>query len=246
ADVTEQVGLAAAGFGMGCAVGDYDNDGFDDLAVTYLGGVRLYHNEPDGRGGRRVVDLPAKGGLHRPHLGTSCAWGDVDGDGLLDLYVCNYVEIDLDHYQLCVDPPPFNVKHHCPPTVFPQVTHRLFRNNGDGTFRDVSRESGIAAAPPAPGLGVVMADLDGDGRLDIYAANDLKPAYLFHNQGGGRFHEKGLVSGCGLGPHGSLVAGMGVEAGDIDSSGRPSLFVTNFFGLPSVLYLNRGGMLFEE
>jgi hypothetical protein len=100
-DVTEQSGLARAGFGMGCAVGDFDNDGYDDLVVTYLGGVVLYHNQPDGRGGRRFVDVTARAGLHDPHFATSCAWGDIDGDGLLDLYVCNYIEVDLAHYQPC-------------------------------------------------------------------------------------------------------------------------------------------------
>src|SRR5262249_29206854 len=244
-DVTERAGLARAGFGMGCAVGDFDNDGFDDLLVTYLGGLVLYHNEPDGQGGRHFVDVTARAGLRNPHWATSCAWGDIDGDGLLDLYVCNYAEVDIEHYSPCVDRET-GKNLHCPPTVFPQVAHQLYRNNGDGTFTDVSRSSGVAAVPGAAGLGVIMADLDGDGRLDIYAANDLKPAYRFRNQGGGRFREKGLLAGCALGPHGALVAGMGVEAGDVDGSGRPSLFVTNFFGLPSVLYLNRGEMIFEE
>jgi hypothetical protein len=189
--------------------------------------------------------VTAAAGLRNPHWATSCAWGDIDGDGLLDLYVCNYADVDIENYSPCVDRET-GKNLHCPPTVFPQVAHQLYRNNGDGTFTDISQSSGVAAAPGAAGLGVIMADLDGDGRLDIYAANDLKPAYLFHNQGGGRFREKGLLAGCALGPHGSLVAGMGVEAGDIDGSGRPALFVTNFFGLPSVLYLNRGRMIFEE
>jgi hypothetical protein len=244
-DVTEQVGLAHAGYGMGCAVGDYDNDGFDDLVVTYLGGVKLYHNEADGQGGRRFVDVTARSRLRDTHFATSCAWGDIDGDGLLDLYICNYIEVDLDHYTPCRNREE-GENLHCPPTVFPHVAHQLFRNNGDGTFTDISVSSGIAAAAPAPGLGVIMCDLDGDGLLDIYVANDMKPAYLFHNQGQGRFREKALLSGCALGPHASLVAGMGVEAGDIDGSGRPALFVTNFFDLPNVLYLNRGHMVFDE
>ena len=110
------------------------------------------------------------------------------------------------------------------------MSHRLFRNEGDGTFADVTEASGVAAASPAPGLGVVLTDLDGDGRIDIYAANDMRPAYLFHNQGGGKFVEKGLFSGCALGSGGESIAGMGVDAGDVDDSGRPSLFVTNFHG----------------
>jgi hypothetical protein len=244
-DITGQVGLARAGFGMGCAVGDFDNDGFDDLLVTYLGGVVLYHNEADGRGGRRFVDVTEKAGLRDPHWATSCAWGDIDGDGYLDLYVCNYVDVDIDHYQACEEPK-LKVRHQCPPTVFPQVKHQLYRNNRDGTFTDVSGASGIAAAPPAPGLGVIMTDLDGDGRIDIYVANDLKPSYLFHNQGNGRFVEKGLESGCALGPLARMMSAMGVEAGDVDGSGRPSLFVTDFYHNGSVLFRNRGRLTFQD
>jgi hypothetical protein len=244
-DVTEQVGLARAGFGMGCAVGDYDNDGWDDLVVTYVGGIVLYHNEPDGKGGRRFVDVTAKAGLHNPHWGTSCAWGDIDGDGLLDLYVCNYCEVDFDHYPDC-RVAQTGRRQVCAPIYFRSVAHKLFRNNGNGTFTDVSRPSGIAAALPAPGLAVLLADLDGDGRTDIYVANDLKPSYLFHNQGGGRFIEKAILSGCGLDFMGGELAGMGIDAGDLDGSGRPSLFVTNFQNRPNMLYLNRGGLRFED
>jgi hypothetical protein len=243
-DVTEQVGLARAGFGMGCAMGDFDNDGFDDLVVTYLGGLVLYHNEPDGKGGRRFVDVTARAGLTDSHWATSCAWGDIDGDGFLDLYVCNYCEVDLDHYPVCKQD---NGKlYTCPPFQFPAVTHRLFRNNGNGTFTDISESSGIAKAPPAPGLGVLMTDVDGDGKPDIYVANDLKPAYLFHNRGGGRFEEKALFSGCALGPAGQPISGMGVEAGDLDGSGRPWLFVTNFQNEPNIVYRNRGQLTFDD
>jgi hypothetical protein len=244
-DVTEEVGLARGGFGMGCAVGDYDNDGWDDLVVTYVGGVVLYHNEPDGKGGRRFVDVTAKSGLRDAHWATSCAWGDVDGDGLLDLYVCNYCEVDFDHYPDC-RAERTGRRRICPPIYFPSVTHRLFRNNGGGKFTDVSTQSGVAGVLPAPGLAVLMADLDEDGKLDVYVANDLKPSYLFHNQGGGRFVEKAILSGCGLDFMGSELAGMGIDAGDLDGSGRPSLFVTNFQNRPNMLYLNRGGLRFED
>ncbi len=244
-DVTEKVGLARAGYGLGCAVGDYDNDGFDDLLVTSWGYVVLYHNEPDGQGSRRFVDVTTKAGLRNPHMATSGAWGDIDGDGFLDLYICNYVEMDLDKYPVC-ETGPGRVKYTCQPFLFPAAAHQLYRNNGNGTFTDISVSSGVAAAPPAPGLGVILVDLDGDGRLDIYVANDMKPAYLFHNQGGGRFVEKAVFSGCGLGPGGRDVAGMGVEAGDIDGSGRPSLFVTNFQNEPNLLYRNRGGLAFDD
>lgn len=137
----------------------------------------------------------------------------------LDLYVCNYAEVDLAKYSVC-EHGPKKIPFSCPPWNFPAVSHRLYRNTGDGTFADVTEASGIAAASPAPGLGVVLTDLDGDGRIDIYVANDLRPAYLFHNQGGGRFVEKALFSSCGLGSSGENIAGMGVEAGDVDGSGR--------------------------
>ena len=245
-DVTAETGLTHTGYGLGCAVGDYDNDGWDDLIVTYLGGVVLYHNEPDGKGGRHFVDVTKKAKLdNNPHLATSCAWGDIDGDGLLDLYVCNYVEIDFKNYPDCGTTTDGQRKM-CSPMYFPAVSHRLYRNQGDGTFSDVSVASGIASVPPAPGLAVLVTDLDGDGRLDIYVANDMKPAYLFHNQGGGKFVEKALLSGCGLDLSGGEVAGMGIDAGDVDGSGRPSLFVTNFQHRPNMLYLNRGGMRFQE
>jgi enediyne biosynthesis protein E4 len=209
----------------------------------------LYHNEPDGQGGRRFVDVTARAGLdNNPHLATSCAWGDIDGDGLLDLYVCNYVEVDFAHYPECNDAET-GQRMLCPPTYFPNVAHRLYRNQGDGTFRDISASFGIAAVTPAPGLAVIMTDLDGDGRLDIYVANDLKPSYLFHNQrdqAGPRFVEKGFLSGTALDSMGLPLAGMGIDAGDLDGSGRPSLFVTNFQQRPSMLYLNRGGLRFED
>ena len=243
-DVTVAVGLARAGFCMGCAVGDYDNDGFDDLFVTSWGGVVLYHNEPDVQGERRFVDVSSAAGLNNPHWGTSCGWGDVDGDGDLDLYVCNYAEVELAKYPVC-EHGPKKVIFSCAPWYFASVSHRLYRNEGDGTFVDVSEASGIAGASPAHGLGVVLTDLDGDGRIDIYVANDLRPAYLFHNQGDCRFIEKALLSGCALGSSGENIAGMGVDAGDVDGSGRPSLFVTNFHFSQNVLYLNAGGLQFH-
>jgi hypothetical protein len=246
-DVTQAVGLAGrAGYGMGCAVGDYDNDGWPDLVVTYLGGIALYHNEPDGQGGRRFREVTQAAGLAGAQgWCTSCAFGDVDGDGFPDLYVCRYVVLDLDHYPPCTDEHT-GLNASCPPTQFPHQTHLLFHNNGNGTFTDVSESSGVANAPPAPGLAVVMVDLDGDGLLDIYVANDMKPAYLFHNQGGGRFVEKALLQGCGMGPSGTGVSGMCAEAGDIDNTGRPSLFVTNFYNRPNVLYRNLGNLFFQE
>jgi hypothetical protein len=238
-DVTAKAGLTRSEFGQGCAVGDFDNDGFDDLVVTHLGGIVLYRNNGDGT----FTDITKKAGLHNPHWGTSCGWGDIDGDGFLDLYVCNYVAVDVDRYPECVAD---GRRFVCPPPSFPHVFHRLFRNAGNGAFTDITMSSGVGSAPPSPGLGVVLTDLDGDGKLDVYVANDLKAQYLFHNLGGGRFEEKGTRAGCGLGPFGQPVSGMGVEAFDADGSGRPSLFVTNFQNEPNVLYRNRGNLKFSE
>lgn len=244
-DVTKQVGLDVSGMGMGCAVGDYDNDGFDDLVVTYLDHVSLFHNVPDGKGGRRFVDVTADSKISDPHWATSCAWGDIDGDGLLDLYICNYVEIDLKNYKPCISPET-HTPYNCPPTVFPYTTHKLFRNNGNGTFTDVSESSGIASAKPGGGLAVAFIDLDGDGKIDIYVANDMENAYLFKNMGGGRFKELGPQTGTALMPNGRRMAGMGIGVGDIDNSGRPSLLVSNYQDEPTMVFLNRGNMIFRE
>ena len=243
-DVSEVVGLAKTGFGMGCAVGDCDNDGYDDLVVTYWNGICIYHNEPDGHNGRRFVDVTTMAGLNNPHWATSCGWGDIDNDGDLDLYVCNYAEVDLAKYPRC-EHTATKLLFSCPPFSFESVAHKLFRNDGDLTFTDITESSGIADASPAPGLGVVLTDLDRDGLIDIYVANDMRPAYLFHNQGGGRFIEKALLSGCGLGSSGENIAGMGVDAADVDDNGLPSLFVTNFHFKQNVLYRNTGGLLFD-
>lgn len=243
-DVTVQAGLNCSGFGQGCAVGDLDNDGYDDLAITYLGRIQVLHNQPDGRGGRRFIDVTSRSPIVHPHWATSCGWGDVDGDGWLDLYVCNYVELNPANPLVCKNPQS-GLAISCSPTAYPHTTHRLYRNNGDGTFRDVSVASAIASAPPGPGLGVVLTDLDGDGKIDIYAANDMKPAYLFHNQGNGSFKEIAFQAGCSLGPNGTAMAGMGVVAADLDGSGRPSLFITNFQNEPNILYLNTGKLSFN-
>lgn len=246
-NVSAETGLNLTAFGVGCAVGDYDNDGFDDLFITNLSSVTLLHNETDSRapGGRRFRDVTHEAGLANRHWGTSCAWGDLDGDGRLDLYVCNYVVIDPEHPQTCRQDER-GPQVACSPAVFPLVNHVLYRNLGGGRFEDVSQSSGITRARPAPGLGVVIADLDEDGRPDIYVANDMSESHLFHNLGGMKFEERATRSGAGLGPGGSRIAGMGIALGDFDGSFRPSIVVTNYQDGPNVLFLNRGKMLFDD
>jgi hypothetical protein len=245
ADVTERVGLNKTGYGMGCAVGDFNNDGYDDLVVTYYRGVTLFENRPDGSGGRRFADVTRAAKIDDPHWATSCGWGDIDGDGRLDLYMCNYVEVNLDDYKPCVNEKA-GENFICPPTIFPKTAHRLYRNNGDGTFADVTQSSGIGSAPPGGGLAVVLLDLDGDGKTDIYVANDLGQAYLFQNLGGGKFTDRGMLSGAVIDANGRFMAGMGIAAGDLDGSHRPSLVVTNYQDEPDMVFLNQGKMRFRE
>jgi len=246
-DVTTRTGLNRTGYGQGVAVGDYDNDGFDDLAISYFGKLELLHNVADSAapGGRKFVDVSAAARIANPHWGTSLAWGDLTGDGKLDLYVCNYCEIDLERYQPCWNEAK-GANFICPPTVFEKVPHKLFTNNGDGTFTDATATSGIAGAAPGGGLAVVILDLDGDGKQDIYAVNDLGPAFAFQNLGGGKFKERGMLSGAGLDRNGRFMAGMGIAAGDIDGSSRPSLAVSNYQDEPTEIFLNKGNFAFTE
>ncbi len=250
-DVTAATGLGKQVFGMGAAVGDIDNDGFDDVVVTHLGGISLFRNVADSRAGRRFEDITDSAGLAGTnlHWATSCAWGDLDGDGLLDLYVCNYVQTDPANPVVCRNRDT-NVAHSCPPTAYPATTHRLYRNLGGSRFADVSVSSGVATIDPAAGLAVAIVDLDADGRADIYVANDMNPAYLFHNQtpAGGplKLVERAGLAGCSLGPGGAAMSGMCAEVADVDGSGRPALFVTNFQGQPNVLFQNLGRLQFSE
>ena len=246
-EVSKAVGLDRAGFGQGCAVGDYDNDGFDDLVITYFGAISLFHNVPDpaAPGGRRFEDVTVGSKLENPHWGTSCAWGDLDGDGKLDLYVCNYVVSDPLKPLLCTDGNKA-IPVACNPSSFPHVHHKLFQNRGNGQFSDVTQSSGLGSISPEPGLGVAILDLDGDGKPDIYVANDLGHAYFLHNLGGMKFEEIALRTGTALGPGGTRMSGMGVTAADLDGSGRPSLFVTNFQRSPNVAFFNRGNLKFDD
>ncbi len=243
-DVTAQVGLDRPLFySHGCAVGDYDNDGWPDLFVTGYGAFCLYRND---RG--KFVDVTAKSGLSYagPPLtkggaeagwSTSAAWGDLDGDGFLDLYVTHYVDWSFENHPRCPGYVPHQPVAICSPRAFKAMPDALYFNNGKGGFRDVSRESGLQ--PGGKGLGVLLADLDEDGKLDVYVANDTTANFLYLNKAG-RFQEAGFSRGVAYDGQGVAQGSMGVDAADYDGSGRFSLFVTNFQNEAHALYRNLG------
>jgi hypothetical protein len=226
-DVTQQAGLANAGdgnYGMGVAVGDYDNDGYPDLYVTSYGKNILYHNNGDGT----FTDVTAKAGVAGGGWSVSAGFFDYDNDGKLDLFVTRYMDWDTKHNKNCGG----NYHTYCPPEEFPATTNILYHNNGDGTFTDVSQRSGIAAKK-GRALGVAFADYDGDGFTDIFVANDGMQQYLFHNNGNGTFTEVGLEAGAALSQDGRRLSGMGVVFQDYDNDGKPDVIVTE---LPREIY----------
>jgi hypothetical protein len=226
-DVTREAGLADAGdgnYGMGVAVGDYDNDGFPDLYVTSYGKNILYHNNGDGT----FTDVTAKAGVAGGGWSVSAGFFDYDNDGKLDLFVTRYMDWDTKHSKNCGG----NYHTYCPPEEFPSTTSILYHNNGDGTFTDVSQRSGIAAKK-GRALGVAFADYDGDGFTDIFVANDGMQQYLFHNNGNGTFTEVGMEAGTALSQDGRRLSGMGVVFQDYDNDARPDVIVTE---LPREIY----------
>jgi hypothetical protein len=251
-DVTDEVGLGHVGCGQGVAVGDIDNDGFPDLFLTCYGKPNvLYHNISDGKGGRRFEDITSKAGMSshpdwkdRPNFSTSAAFLDFDNDGLLDLFVCSYAKVDLDHYPRCISTHSGR-RFSCPPTLFEGTRCLLYRNNGNGTFTEVGHEAGIDDTN-AKALGVVTLDLDDDGRIDIFVANDGMPNFLFRNLGQGKFESIGPRSGCAVNLVGSRQAYMGVDADDLDGDGRPDLFVTAFSQETNTFFRNEGGSSFLD
>jgi hypothetical protein len=238
-DVTAAAGVGHTGYGLGCAVGDVDNDGWPDLYVTNLGANVLYRNLRDGA----FEDITDTAGVAVPGFNTSCAFADFDGDGLLDIYVARYAEYDVATHVPCVRD---GVSVYCHPHVYAGAPDVLLRNVGDGTFEDISGPSGVASLPPSHGLGVAVGDVDGDGDLDVYVANDLDPNFLLLNQGDGTFVDGGLFAGVATSEVGAAEAGMGVAMADYDNDGDLDIAVTNFQYETYSLYRNDGDAMFTD
>ncbi len=241
-DVTETAGVRAEGlFGMGVAVGDYDNDGFPDLFVLGYGRCILYHNNGDGT----FRDVTAHAGVaNQGRWGSSAAWFDYDNDGRLDLVIANYVDWSPDRNFYCGSQGP-GLRSYCHPDDYHGQAPTLYRNNGDGTFRDVSKSSGLASKP-ANGLGVVTFDYDNDGWQDIFIANDSMANSLFHNNRDGTFTELAYEAGVAVSSDGAAEAGMGTDAADTTGDGSMDLVVTHLDLQLARLYRNLGGGMFED
>jgi len=229
-DATEKAGLKGVGYGMGVAVGDYDNDGYEDLYVTAYGGNKLYHNNGDGT----FTDVTETAGVAGNGWSTSAAWADLDNDGFLDLVVLRYLQWDFadiwcgEHRE--------GYRSYCHPDTFPSVTPLVYHNDGKGHFTEVSQKIGFTK--PAKGLGVALADYDHDGNIDLYFANDSMVEHLYHNKGNGQFEEIGLASQVAVDADGRTYAGMGVDFADYNNDGWPDLVVTDLANQRYALYSN--------
>jgi len=247
-DVTRQAGIAgntganAKSYKTGVAVGDFDNDGFLDVYVTAFGPNILYRNNGNGT----FTDVTATAGVAGAPTdwSTSTGFFDYDHDGDLDLYVANYLNYKLTDNPYCGFQKP-GYRMYCSPTIFDGTPDRLFRNNGNGTFTDVSKTAGVAN-PSGKGLGVAFCDVDGDGLTDVYVANDQVRNFLYRNNGNGTFRDIAYGAGVGFDGEGKPQAGMGTDCGDIDGDGRPEIFVTNFEDELDTLYKNLGNATFQD
>ena len=246
-DVTEKAGLHALGWACGVCIGDYNNDGFDDIFCTYFGQNILYRNNGDGT----FTDVTKAAGLtnDQPRWGAGCAFLDYDRDGHLDLFVSNYVRFNLEKAPVPGASSNCNfrgISVECGPRGLPTGHHSLYKNNGDGTFTDVSQQAGISPFTQCYGMTVIAADLDEDGWTDIYVACDSTPSLLFMNNHDGTFREEGVLRGVALSDDGEEQAGMGVGVGDYDLDGHLDLFKTHFTDDSNVLYHNDGKGNFDD
>jgi len=240
-DVTEASGLCSHGYGMGVAIGDYNNDGCADVFITHFGAPnQLFRNNCDGT----FTDVTRQAGVAgNGHWGSSATFVDYDRDGLLDLYVANYVDYRIEDNRKCYAST--SARDYCAPSAYKPVPGVLYHNRGDGTFEDVSVKSGITRAYGA-GLGVMAVDLDGDGWPDIYVANDGNPNQLWINQKNGTFKNEADLRGCAVNADGVAEAGMGVDIADLDGNGTEDIFLTHLTREKSTLFVNRGTGYFED
>ena len=235
-DVTEKAGLQGIGYGMGVAVGDYDNDGFEDLYVAAYGGNRLYHNNGNGT----FTDVTQKAGVAASGWSTSAAWVDLDGDGFLDLVVLRYLNWDFD--DVWCGEHKAGYRAYCHPDYFKPISPVVYHNNKDGTFTEVTEKLGLAK--PGKGLGIAIVDYDRDGHIDFFVANDSMVEFLYHNKGDGTFEDVALVSGVAVDIDGRTFAGMGVDFADYNNDGWPDIVVTDLANQRYALYQNDGDGLF--
>ena len=231
-DVTEKAGLQGVGYGMGVAVGDYDNDGYEDLYVTAYGGNKLYHNNGDGT----FTDVTDEAGVDGSGWSTSAAWVDLDGDGLLDLVVLRYLTWDFE--DIWCGEHKEGYRAYCHPDFFKPIAPLVYHNDGNGHFTEVSEKIGLAK--PGKGLGIGIADYDRDGHIDLFVANDSMSEFLYHNKGDGTFEEIALVSGVAVDAEGHTFAGMGVDFADYNNDGLPDLVITDLASQMYALYRNNG------
>lgn len=243
-DVTEKAGVAGAGYGMGVAVGDYDNDGWPDLFLANVTANQLFHNNRDGTFSEITLRTGLAGAEYKgvKMWAVAAGWFDYDKDGKLDLFVSNYCR-----WRVNEDPPcqANGQRFYCNPNLYEPLHNSLYRNDGDGTFTDVSAETGIASHF-GRGMGVAFADLDGDGFTDIFVANDKSPNFIFKNLEGKKFEEVAIPAGVAFGNEGYTLSGMGVDLRDVNNDGRPDIFHTAVELETFPLYLNQGGLLFHD